>query len=73
VSDTHQLLDAYAAEDPFDGDHGRFSRRMAAPEAIAALRTILGLHRPHDSFCDACAGIYPCDTVQVIQTALEAS
>lgn len=86
MDDPRELLDAYAAQDPFDGDAGRVTRQDAAPELFAAMRAVLGLHPPFtltDSTrnpkpvgCDHCSEVpnfvdWPCPTVQAVITALE--
>lgn len=58
-------------------------REKAAPEAIAALRAVLNIHKPYSDTDRDCAGCglssdeepfpYPCDTVKAITTALEAA
>jgi hypothetical protein len=76
-----ELLDAYAAQDPFDGDCGKFRREEAAQELFVAVRDILDMHAPYDRGAGPkCAGCgthvtftpWPCVTVQAITEALEA-
>lgn len=72
-----ELLDEYENRD--GGQPGGASIGELAPEAIAALRAVLGLHCSDAGDCAEC-GVdtgenpipWPCNTVRVIATALEA-
>ncbi|HEX3781686.1 MAG TPA: hypothetical protein VHX38_18645 [Pseudonocardiaceae bacterium] len=46
MTDPRALLDAYAAEDPADGDYGRVTREQVAEKAFAVIRAVLDLHKP---------------------------
>lgn len=43
-------------------------------QTMNALRAVVALHNPdgyhHANVCDVCAANYPCETIQVIETAL---
>lgn len=85
MTDPRELLDAYAsAEVMVENTYGLFEptiREHATPEAFAALRAVLDVHKPIDRGAGPqCAGCathatftsWPCRTVQAITTALEA-
>lgn len=85
MTDPRELLDTYAhGSDQCDGEctHDcNDTRDDIAPEAIAALRAVLDLHKPEGPFveCATCRvdtgqpEDWPCPTVQAITKALEAS
>lgn len=74
-----ELLDAYAGDEVCDCEwvHHVTERVNAAPKAFAALRAVLGLHKPdaYNRWCEHCAEHemvpWPCPTVQAITNVLE--
>ncbi len=68
-----ELLDAYAAQDPVDGDYGKFRREEAAQELFSAVRDILDAHRVvrRGGRCRACTFHWPCATARIITKHLE--
>lgn len=79
MTEPRALLEAYAAEYQVT----RGPREVHAPEAFAALRAVLDIHKPHPPsllstgrYCLECTDEYvadwPCPTARAITTALEA-
>lgn len=81
-----ELLDTYAAAEAIDDDYKHPTYEDVAPEAVAALRAVLDLHRPNSKTIDQWTkclhchdqdgGDYrswPCPTVQAITKELKAA
>lgn len=83
MTDPRELIDAYANQGAaWDEDGQKVSRWLCAERAFAALRAVVGIHKPHESGDVTCVGCstradtyddipWPCPTVHAITKALE--